>query len=147
MNITFPTNTKEIIDEIRGAIGRDITIYTIASGGDCPTCRRDPLTGKSIDPYCPTCSGEGYLYTMSGTTASAHITWESINTSIYHPGGHVDVGECLVSMEYSEDLLEVVKDSKYFVVDSREMYAIDYDTRGVPELNRILVNLQEDPLK
>ena len=55
--IVWPTNTKTIIDNIRGAIGRTVDFYTVASSNPCSVCDLDPVTDESTDSFCTTCSG------------------------------------------------------------------------------------------
>ena len=145
MTINFPSNTKEIIDSIREVIGRNIEIHYTVSGAACPTCTQDTLTGRSIDPFCVTCGGVGYINTPVTVSALAHVRWTNVGDSYNSPAGEIDTGNCIVTMEYVESLPSIVESSDYFLVDDVKLYYIDYDLRGVKEINRIAVKLQEDP--
>lgn len=143
-DITFPSNTKTTIDSIRTAIGRDITIYTTVSGVACSTCSLDPTTGLSTDPFCPECDGNYWISTVSGITVTAHVRWASSEQPLWTPGGIINEGDCKVTITYSDANLEYVQNSKYFVVDEKQMYMKNYTPKGVPDLNRISVILLED---
>lgn len=145
LSISWPTNTKEVVDKIRTAIGRDITFMKKYTGERCTACDLDPLTGESEEPFCPTCSGYGYITTLSGTNVLAHVNWTDIDPKEFHPGGRIYTGDCRVSVEYTDENLALVTASDYIIVDSRELYLKDYDLRGVPDINRIVVDLIQDP--
>lgn len=142
--ITFPSTvvTTDIIDQIRTAIGRTVTFYTVLST-DCPDCELDPITNTSSDSFCPTCSGVGYLITYSGTDIEAHITWGYSEQLGWVSGGTLDQGDCRVQIKYSVTNEEVVENANYAVVDGREMEINKRIIRGVPVVNRILVDLFE----
>jgi hypothetical protein len=144
--ISFPDNTKQIIDNIRGAIGRNINIGTTILGSECPACTIDPLTNMSSDPFCSTCSGYGYLTSISGTTVSAHVNWNVLGSKEYHSGGFIEVGDCIATIEFSEELLSVIENADYFEIDDEKVFLKEYDLRGVPDINRIRMYLQQDPV-
>lgn len=144
MSITFPSDTKEIIDEIRDTIGREITVYTTVSGIACSTCELDPTTGLATDPFCPECSGDYWTSTLSGLSLTAHIRWSKSEQPMFTEGGIVYEGDCKVTITYSEANLEAVRNSEYFVVDGKELYMKNYIPKGAQRLNRISVILLED---
>lgn len=144
MNITYPSNTKEIMDDIRDVIGRDITIYTTVSGIPCSLCELDPTTGYSVDPYCSGCDGGYWTSTLSGYTVNAHVRWSQSEQPLWTSGGIIDEGDCKVTITYSEANLEIVQNADYFVVDGKELYMKHYIPKGVQELNRISIILLED---
>lgn len=143
--ITWPTNTKEIIDEIRGTIGREIEIFTKEELGQCTSCTLDTKTNKSIDPFCSTCSGTGYIYTISGTTVSAHVNWGYLDRGIFFATGKIRDGDCKATIEYTENNLDLIDRSIKFIVDDKDLYLIEYDLKGVKEINRIACFLKQDP--
>lgn len=145
MEITFPSNTKEIIDAIRGVIGRTITIYNSYSLGVCPVCSKDSLLDESLDPFCAACGGTGVLSVVSGTTVSAHVLWGKANSEYKSPAGKIFIGDCKVTVAFSEAILAKIEDSSKFEVDDRNLYLLDYDLRGVPDPNRIACYLEQDP--
>lgn len=142
MIITFPTNTKNIIDSIRNAIGRSVEFY-IAEYTKCPSCELDIITNTSSDSFCPTCSGVGYLITYSGTVVNAHITWGFSEQVGWVSGGTLDEGDCRVQIEYSIVNRDLVENSDYVVVDGRKMEIKQPHYRGTPAINRILIDLLE----
>jgi hypothetical protein len=143
-SIIFP-DTGDIINSIREVVGREIEIHYTNSGVVCPTCSQDTLTGRSIDPFCITCGGEGYITTPVVASAIAHVRWTNAGNSYNSPAGKIDTGNCIVTLEYDATLPSIIKASDYFLVDDTKLYFIDYDLRGVKEINRIVVKLQEDP--
>jgi hypothetical protein len=147
MAIYFPTDTKEIIDEIRGTIGRDVTIYVTVTGIACtqPTCSLDPVTNLSTDSFCLVCGGNYWLDTTSGYTCSGHIRWLGADKPMWVSGGVVEDGDCKVTITMSAENLNNVKNSHHFVVDDIEMYMKEYRLKGVQPINRIQIILLEDP--
>jgi len=141
--ISWPTNTTDIIDEIRYTIGRDILINVRVSGTACPDCSLDPVTNLSTDPFCATCAGEYWLNTISGVTCSAHVRWKSTDQPLRVAGGIIDEGDCYVTIALSGHL-GCVQSSVSYVVDDKLMYMKNYKVRGVPQPNRITVVLLED---
>jgi len=144
MTITWPSNTKEIIDQIRDAIGREIEIYITMSGVPCGLCELDPTTGLSTDPFCSGCDGNYWTVTTSGVTVDAHVRWYNSEQPLYTEGGIVHEGDCKVTITYSAENLNYIQNSKYFVVDGKELYMKNYTPKGVPSINRIAVTLLED---
>jgi len=142
MVILWPTNTTEVIDEIRNTIGRDIVIYGPVSGIPCTAgCTRDPVTNLSTDQFCQICFGNYWLGTASGITCSAHITWRGGDVPVWMPGGQIVDGDCRVQIKYTVTMMEHVDNSTYFVVDDREFIKQDISLRGVPDVNRIVITL------
>lgn len=142
--ITYPSNTKSIIDDIRGTIGRNITINVSVEGDPCPACELNPVTNTSVDSFCTTCSGLYWINTTSGYTISGHVRWLSAGEPMYTPGGIIDVGDCIVTVEYTETNLTNVENSDHFIVDDKDLYLEEYVLRGVPDINRIRIILKED---
>lgn len=146
MNIEWPSNTTEVINAIRGAIGRDILIYNKYDLGPCPICSTDSLLGNTYNPFCTTCSGTGVLSVFSGTTVSAHVFYpHGVETNYVTQAGEIDMSDCRATIEFSDEILQKVELSSRFVVDDEDLYLKDYELRGVPTPNRIVCYLQEDP--
>lgn len=145
--ITFPSDTKEIIDEIRGVIGRDVTIFVTVTGIHCTaaTCSLDPVTNLSTDSFCTICGGNYWLETLSGYSCSGHIRWLGADKPMWVAGGVIEDGDCKVTITHSVENLTNVQNSHHFVVDDIEMYMKEYRLRGAKELNRIQIILLEDP--
>lgn len=143
--VTWPSNTKEIIDEIRETIGRPIEIFVTVSGELCPICTLDPIKNKSVNPFCPVCSGVGYLNTVSGYETLAHIRWGRVNDDVFYPGARIVTGDCKATIEYTEEALDVVDNSIYVIADHVKLYIDSYDLRGVQPVNRIVLDLVQNP--
>jgi hypothetical protein len=144
MAITFPSDTSSIITEIRDAIGRDIT-FMLREETACTAsgCGLDPVTDTSINSFCTTCSGVGYVVTYSGWVENAHITWGSDQGLAWATGGQIFEGDCRIQVAYTQELVDDLDYLDYIIVDGKEMTMRKKIYRGVPELNRILMDLQE----
>lgn len=143
--LTFPSNMPQTILEMRTLVGRSVTAVTIVNTTICGDCTLDPLTGISINPFCSTCGGIGYLTTLDETDYLAHIRWTQVDTVHFSPGGFINVGDCVVTIEYSPTVLTVVDNADHWVVDNKKMYLLEYDLRGIPDINRIRLHLGQDP--
>lgn len=141
MNIVFPSDTGEVIDAIRLAIGRNVTFYS-EHKVPCSACSIDPITNTSINSFCTVCSGVGYVVTLSGYTELAHITHNPQDIVKYTPGGSYVDGDCLIQTKYTSAIMTIVNRSKFVNVDGT-MYTIKTKTpRGFP-LNRVIFLLKE----
>jgi hypothetical protein len=142
---SFPSNTKEIIDGIRDAIGRDITFYT-PNKVPCTYsgCSIDPVSKVSTLSFCPICHGAGYITTYSGEDVTAHVTWYPAEILNWQTGGRIDTGDCTVQVEYNDDNLELIRDCAYVVVDTKKLTIRKQILRGVPVPNRVILNLLEE---
>jgi len=144
MSITWPNNTVTIIDGIRSAIGREVTFYVESTATPCPLCNLDPVTNTSTDSFCPTCSGMFWLYTYSGVNVSGHVTWGYADQMDWATGGQIFEGDCRVQVKYTVTNLELVENAKWLVVDDKKMSIIKTIQRGVPTVNRLLLDLREE---
>jgi len=144
MTITFPTDTKEVIDDIREAIGRNVTINVKTTGTPCPVCDLDPVTNTSTDSFCETCDGKYWIDTTTPVVVLGHVRWIKNNQPLYTPGGVIDEGDCIVTIEYTAQNLQYVENSESWIVDGQDMYYKTHVPRGKPDINRIRVILKED---
>ena len=142
MNITFPTNTKEVIDTIRGVIGEDVLINIYGIPTTCSACFLDPTTNLSADPLCPVCSGFYYIVALEPESISGHVRWHPYDEAIYTPGGIVNEGDCVVTIPYDLETLEKVKAAESFTVGGFRLLLYKYVLRGKP-INRIRLILKE----
>lgn len=140
----FPSNTRDIIEQIIDMDGRQVTFQVFTYSG-CQDCNLDPISGNSTDSYCPTCSGEYWIGTVSGWDVTAHVTWGKSEEKSWETGGMLDNGDCTVKFMHTPEAEEIVHAAKYVIVDDRTMVAIPGGIilRGVPEVNRIIVKLRE----
>jgi len=146
MIITWPGNTPEIIDDIREAIGREITIYVTVSGIECDDVSDsfDPVTGLSTNQFCPTCGGKWYLNTTSGFVTKAHITeLNNLDLPVWVAGGTIVDGDSRVQFKLTASSVFAVENADYYLVDDKEYIQKTVSYRGVPELNRVIVTLIE----
>ena len=143
MVITFPSNTKQIIDEIRGVIGREIVFHVVASATACTSCDLDPVTNESTNSFCTECLGVYWIPTYSGVVISGHVAWGKSDQMRWEAGGQWFEGSCGAQVELTGDNLQTVNDTIYVTIDDKEMEIRKTMMRGVPELNRILIDLIE----
>ena len=143
MPITFPSNTRDTVNAIRDAIGRNVT-FVVTMESDCPTCVLDPVTNTSTDSFCPTCSGYGYIRTQSGYTVNAHITWGGADILNWQTAGQLFDGDCRIQVEHIPATVTVLNlKPSYVLVDGKKMSIRKKILRGVPSINRILIDLIE----
>lgn len=142
MPITFPNNTRQVINEIRGAIGREIIAEVITLSG-CNACGLDPVTNTSIDSFCPVCSGVYWIETISGASILAHVSQRPMDDLQWITGGKYFSGDATVQIEYTSLNLDLIERSKYFIVDGKRFEKDKIEFRGVPEVNRIILILKE----
>jgi len=140
MLITFPTNTTEVIDAIRSAIGREVTFYAEYSV-PCSACTLDPVTNTSTNSFCLVCSGEGYVITYSGTTLTGHVTHYPSEIMQWSTGGQYIEGDCRVQIKYTPANITVVDTASYAIIDGKKFDVRKKIMRGFRELNRILIDL------
>jgi hypothetical protein len=143
MTLIFPSNTQQVIDEIREAIGRTVTFFVSVSGVACTLCTLDPITGTSVDSLCSGCGGAYWLNTTSGWDVLAHVRWIDAGRPLMSPGGYALEGDCFVTISSSGNALQMVENAKSVLVDGRDLIVADFSLRGVPDINRIRVALVE----
>jgi hypothetical protein len=145
MTITWPNNTVEKIDEIRDAIGRDLTIMVTVSGIACTAsgCSLDPVTGFSTNPFCPVCSGKYYMNTTSGFTVTAHCVSKRLDEPIWTTGGLVVEGVARAQFKYTPSAIWAVENASHYIMDGKKHFADSVSLRGVPDINRIVVTFEE----
>lgn len=148
MTIQWPTDEHRItiIDEIRAAIGRPITINITISGIPCSVsgCNLDPTTGLSTNQFCPTCQGAYYINTVSGVTVTGYISWGMFDRPLWQRGGPIVEGDCIVQIKYTVANVGYVNNVDSFVVDGKTMNKKSVDYRGVPTINRILITMKQE---
>lgn len=144
ITITWPDNTREVINAIRGTIGRLVTFYTIESTSGCVTCTYDPVNNASTDPFCPTCSGNYWLITYSGTQISGHVRWYPFHEQDFTSAGINYEGDCVVTIEHTSGHMNIVNNTEYIVVDGIRTLIDRYVLRGKPDVNRIRLLLKEE---
>jgi hypothetical protein len=138
-NIVFPNDTSSIIDQIREAIGREVIFYT-ETRVPCSGCSLDPITDTSINSFCPICHGIGYQVSGEDTPVLAHITWGNSDNLAWQVGGKIWTGDVRFQISYTVINKNLVDTCKYITVDNRKVGVKDIILRGVPSLNRILVD-------
>lgn len=141
--ISWPSDTVEVIDDIRDAIGRDTTWYYVASSIACSGCTLDPVTNTSKNSFCLICSGMYWIPVYDYSTIKAHITWGPLDRLNWLAGGQMFDGDCRLQIKYTNSNITVVDNVKWVEVDGKKLEVSKRDYRGVPQLNRIIVDLIE----
>lgn len=132
-----------IIDDIRTLIGRCVTFYVVVSSIACETCSLDPVTNTSTDSFCPECSGNYWTPVYSGNSVNAHITWGNADLMNWKTGGKYYTGDCRIQIKYTDTNKYLADNAEYIVVDDKELTVETKILRGVPTLNRIILDLNE----
>jgi len=143
MTISWPSDTEDIIDSIRDAIGRNITILISVSGVACTVCSLNPVSNLSTNPFCPVCNGDYWINTTSGYIVKAHVTIGKIDLPWRVAGGYLEKGEAVVQIKYTPDTLYAVKHAMHYIVDGKVYLENDISYRGVPDINRMVITLKE----
>ena len=131
-----------IIDDIREHIGREVTFVTATLSG-CPVCDLDPVTDTATDSFCPVCSGVYWIKSFINTSVSGHITWGDVDQLNWYSGGQRFDGDARVQVKYTNSMITILDDLEHVVVDGKIMEVQSTIPRGVPSLNRILIDLIE----
>lgn len=143
MNITFPADTEIVIDAIRSAIGRDVTFY-VEERVPCSACGIDTVTDTSVNPFCTVCNGIGYIITLSGADLLAHVTHGPLDKLGWEQGGQLLEGDVRLQVKYTTVNWNLVTSSKKVLVDGVNYIVRNKIKRGVPQLNRIIINCSEE---
>jgi hypothetical protein len=141
--VIWPDSTKQVIDSIRGAIGRDVEFFVVASSIACGVCSLDSITGHSTDSFCPICSGIYWIPVYSGCVVSGHISWAGADFQNWYSGGYQFDGDVRVQIEFTIANLDIVDRSVYVHVDNKVMEIKNFILRGVQSINRILIDMIE----
>ena len=142
MNIVFPTDTTQVIDGMRFAIGRVVDFIT-PSYSDCSICTLNPITNESIDSFCPECSGKYWIETDIITSVSGHVTWKPNGIMNWVTAGRVFDGDCMIQIKYTPENQVLAQADTKVTVDGKDMKVFSVVPRGVPEINRLIIALKE----
>lgn len=144
---------KSKIDEVREAIGRNVTFYT-STNAVCPLCAAsgylDPLSGQSYYYQCPTCTGSGYTETVEATIVLARVHWNNDELRTATPGGKYYVGEATLGIDipYLSLAERTQNEAGKVVVDGHDMQISKILPVGAPIINRyrvVLKNMGDRP--
>ena len=138
---------KQQIDEVREAIGRTVTFYTV-SGTACSICVAsgyyDPVNNTSYYIVCPICKGNYWVNTSVPNEILARIHWVNDEAITATPGGKYYVGEATVTID--EKYLTIAEqcqtESGKVLVDSHDMQISRIIPFGAPEISRYRVVLR-----
>jgi len=145
MNIVFPTNTTETINNIRNAIGRLTDFYYVYSSMPCPSgaCHLDPITNTSTNSWCIICSGNYWIPLYSKQSILAHVTWGASDLASWQTGGLIYDGDCTLQIAYSGGVEDLIDKTRFVVVDNKQMEIKKSALRGFQGINRVILTLIE----
>jgi|SRR3990172_10679480 len=142
MTIQFPSDTRNIINQMRGAIGRTVT-FKLPYYSACTTCGLDPTTNTSLDSQCEECEGLYWIPSYSGVVISGHITHGHSDVINWQSVGEIFDGDVRVQIELEDTTITTLDATEYVVVDDKDYEIKKRILRGVPDLNRVLLDLVE----
>jgi hypothetical protein len=143
VTITWPTAQEvEVIDAIRGAIGREVTFVTSTLSG-CYACTLDPVSNTSTNSWCTVCSGKYWIATYSGTLVSGHITWGQSDILNWYSSGQQFDGDVRIQVKNTVANLSLIDNCDWIQVDDHCVEIKKRTLRGVQTLNRILLDCIE----
>jgi len=131
-----------IIDDIRGLIGRPVAFHTPTYSG-CGTCSLDPVSNTSTDSFCITCGGVYWIPSYTITTVTGHVTWGPADIMNWYTGGKQFEGDCRVQIKYQNTTRDLLDNVEFLVVDGKSLEITSEILRGVPEINRVLLDCIE----
>jgi hypothetical protein len=144
MQISWPSNTRNVIESIINTIGRNVTFYSATlSGCTASGCSLDPITDTSTNSFCPVCSGEYWIPTWSGDDIMAHVTWKFSGEDEFHTGGTVFLGDGIIKVMYSGPYMNIINSADYVAVDGKQVDIQRVTLLGVPSVNRIVLDFKE----
>jgi hypothetical protein len=56
----------------------------------------------------------------------------------------VHEGDCVVTIEHTDDIMDIIASGEYVIVDDQRMLIDKYVLRGKPDVNRIRLLLKEE---
>jgi len=132
-----------IIDDIRGLIGRPVDFYTSPTYSGCGTCVLDPYSNTSTDSFCTTCAGIYWIPQYNVITVTGHITWGNADMLDWYSVGQQFNGDCRIQIKYTDANNDMIEITEKIVVDGKSVEIKSKILRGVPSLNRILLDCIE----
>lgn len=131
-----------IIDDIRTQIGRGVDFYVPTLSG-CSLCSLDPVTNTSVDSLCSGCAGLYWISSYTTTTITGHIRWGNMDELNWQTGGKLFDGDCRIQIKYTPTIAGIVNNTEYLVADDRKLEIKSTILRGVPTVNRMLLDCIE----
>jgi hypothetical protein len=137
------SNIDSFLNNTLETIGRPVEFHYVVATSGCPICSLDPVSNTSTNAFCPVCSGYYWLNILDTATISGHVTWRYSENLSWYSAGQQFTGDCQVRINYYPDVVNIVNATKYVVVDGRVMQIDKINLRGAPDVNRIIITLQE----
>lgn len=138
MIITHPSITfkHDLVASIINTVGKPVVLKLESVRERCPTCLGN-------DPFCLTCAGNGFVYSVRDVTVTGSVRWKSLEQKRYRPEGQYVDGDCTVTIEYTEALEALMYSVKEVIVDNRRCVIDRWNLHGSPT-NRLYLILKED---
>jgi hypothetical protein len=144
MIIQFPANTRDQIESMINADGRNVEFFTqTLSGCYYSGCSLDPVTNTSVLSLCPVCSGRYWIPLYSGYEIKAHVTWKFSDYGQFNTGGMTFLGDGIIKVMYSGPYMDVIENTEYAVVDGKEVNIEKVTLLGIPSVNRIVLDFKQ----
>jgi len=132
-----------IIDDIRALIGRPVDFYIPTYSG-CGICNLDIVSNHSQDPFCSGCNGKYWIPAYAVTTVTGHVNWGQVNVLDWYAGGQQFDGDCRIQIKWRGNITRTMLDgTEYIVADGKVLEIQSEIPRGVPAVNRILLDCIE----
>lgn len=75
------------------------TVYFVKEvGHECPDCMYDPISESSMNPFCPTCHGRGFVVTEEKRPILASVQRVTGIENHYQPGGQLPRGSVIITV-------------------------------------------------
>lgn len=143
--LPWPTSESQLsfLNNSLETIGRDVSLFYVASVSGCSVCSLDPVSNTSTDAFCVVCSGLYWIETLNEYVTKAHITWKSSDELSWYSAGKQMDGDCQIRLNLASGIENIVDSTRYVLVDDKTMQVRKSVLRGAPEVNRILITLLE----
>ncbi|MFA5238297.1 MAG: hypothetical protein WC476_01140 [Phycisphaerae bacterium] len=78
--------TKDVI-ELQKLLGKKTSVQVFLNlSSDCPDCTSDKISGQSTNAKCPTCKGQGKLFTEKRVKLPSFIQYNKENETLLSGG-------------------------------------------------------------
>jgi len=128
---------QEVIAGIIDAVGRPVLLTLQASQEICPTC------GDDVDPFCPTCNGNGVIRVETTMVYNAEIRWAISDTKLYTPMGQAVDGDCSIIIATNTIIDDILNKIVTVKVDNRICSVKNWAYSGLSEITHVYLNLIE----
>ena len=137
------SKTDEFLNLSLETIGREVTFNYVASVSGCSICSLDPVSNTSTNAFCPVCSGSYWIDMVDTRDILAHVIWKTSENLNWYSAGRQEDGSCSIRINVASGVVQLVDSTKDILVDGRTMQIDKITLKGSPDVNRIIIALQE----